>query len=91
MSERDPIRRRVFGSLVMNAVLRWESLVTLVVTMFLFFGVPSPEIFNFALPAWLLSLEWLPSMFPRWSPCGAKAYRTLIRHNYVCGSARAAG
>lgn len=52
MSERDPIRRRVFGSLVMNAVLRWESLVTLVITMILFFAVPSPNIFGFILPAW---------------------------------------
>jgi hypothetical protein len=52
MSERDPIRRRVFGSLLMNAVLRWESLVTLVITMILFFAVPSPAIFGFVLPAW---------------------------------------
>jgi len=52
MSERDPIRRRVFGSLLMNAVLRWESLVTLVVTMILFFAVPTPQIFGVLLPAW---------------------------------------
>lgn len=52
MSERDPIRRRVFGSLLMNAVVRWESLVTLVVTMILFFAVPNPEIFGINFPAW---------------------------------------
>jgi hypothetical protein len=52
MSERDPVRRRVFGSLLMNAVLRWESLVTLVITMILFFAVPSPNIFGIVLPAW---------------------------------------
>lgn len=39
MSERNEARRKVFGTLLMNAVLRWESFVTLLITMILFIGV----------------------------------------------------
>lgn len=37
--QKEETRRRVFGTLVMNALLRWESLVTLLVTAILFLFV----------------------------------------------------
>lgn len=52
MAARDEARRRVFGTLLMHAVLRWESLITLVLTMVLFFGIQDFQILSFALPAW---------------------------------------
>jgi hypothetical protein len=54
MAARDEARRRVFGTLLMNAVLRWESFVTLLITMILFLGVPELQIplLGVALPAW---------------------------------------
>ena len=52
MAARDEARRRVFGTLLMHAVLRWESLITLVLTMVLFFGIRDFQILSFALPAW---------------------------------------
>jgi hypothetical protein len=39
MSERNKARNRVLTTLLMNAVLRWESFVTLLITMVLFLGV----------------------------------------------------
>jgi hypothetical protein len=54
MGARDEARRRVFGTLLMNAVLRWESFVTLLITMILFLGVPELQIplLGLTLPAW---------------------------------------
>lgn len=54
MGVQDEARRRVFGTLLMNAVLRWESFVTLVITMMLFLFVPALTIpvLGAALPAW---------------------------------------
>lgn len=56
MSERERIRRQVFGTLVMNAVLRWESFVTLLITAILFLAVGNFEVLGVQLPAvfWLL-------------------------------------
>lgn len=56
MSERNEARRKVFGTLLMNAVLRWESFVTLLLTMILFIGVGNFELLGLPIPAfaWLL-------------------------------------
>ena len=56
MSERNEARNKVFGTLLMNAVLRWESFVTLLITMILFFGVGPFSILGvpFAPFVWLL-------------------------------------
>ncbi len=56
MSERNEARRKVFGTLLMNAVLRWESFVTLLITMILFIGVGQFELLGLTLPAfaWLI-------------------------------------
>lgn len=39
MSQHEQVRRRVLGTLLTNAVLRWESFITLLVTAILFIGV----------------------------------------------------
>lgn len=52
MSERNEARRKVFGTLLTNAVLRWESFATLLITMILFIGVGPFSLLGFALPAW---------------------------------------
>lgn len=39
MSQREAARRRVLGTLVTNAVLRWESFITLLITAILFISV----------------------------------------------------
>lgn len=54
MAAQDEARRRVFGTLLMHAVLRWESFVTLLITMILFLGVPELQIplLGATLPAW---------------------------------------
>lgn len=39
MQERQAVRQRVFGTLLMNAILRWETAVTLLVTSILFLFV----------------------------------------------------
>ncbi len=56
MTERDEIRRRVFGTLLRNAVFRWESVVTLVLTLVLFLGVGDFQVLGANLPAffWLI-------------------------------------
>lgn len=56
MSERNEARRKVFGTLLMNAVLRWESFVTLLITMILFIGVGDFSLLGITLPAfaWLI-------------------------------------
>lgn len=56
MSERNEARRKVFGTLLTNAVLRWESFVTLLITMILFIGVGQFELLGITLPAfaWLI-------------------------------------
>jgi len=56
MSERNEARRKVFGTLLMNAVLRWESFVTLLLTLILFIGVGNFELLGLTIPAfvWLI-------------------------------------
>lgn len=56
MSERERVRRQMFGTLMMNALLRWESYVTLIVTAILFLGVGDFQLLGVQLPAvfWLL-------------------------------------
>ena len=48
---RDEVRQRVFGTLLMNALLRWESVVTIMVTAILFLFVNDISV---------LGLEWQP-------------------------------
>lgn len=56
MSERNEARRKVFGTLLTSAVLRWESFVTLLLTMVLFIGVGDFSLLGLTLPAfvWLI-------------------------------------
>lgn len=56
MSERNEARRKVFDTLLMNSVLRWESLVTLVLTLVLFISVGQFVLFGLTIPAfiWLI-------------------------------------
>ncbi|MGJ3239607.1 MAG: hypothetical protein ACFE0Q_12935 [Anaerolineae bacterium] len=56
MTERNDARRKVFGTLLMNAVMRWESFVTLLLTMILFIGVGNFELLGLTMPAfvWLI-------------------------------------
>ncbi len=56
MSERNEARRKVFGTLLTSAVLRWESFVTLLLTMVLALGVGQFELLGLTIPwfAWLL-------------------------------------
>lgn len=51
MNERSQVRNRVFGTLLMNALLRWETAVTLLITMILFLFVNDINI---------LGLQWQP-------------------------------
>lgn len=53
MSERNEARRKVFGTLLTNAVLRWESFVTLLLTMILFIGVGDFSLLSAPMPAWV--------------------------------------
>ena len=52
MRERENVRKRVLGTLMLNAVLRWESFVTLLITMVLFVGVGNFELLGTTLPPW---------------------------------------
>ncbi|MGB7337628.1 MAG: hypothetical protein WBC91_01965 [Phototrophicaceae bacterium] len=56
MSERNEARRQVFGTLLMNAVLRWESFITLLLTLVLFIGVGDFSLLGLTMPAfvWLI-------------------------------------
>jgi hypothetical protein len=53
MAERDKARTRVFSKLLLNAVLRWESFVTLLMTAILYIAVPEIQILGLVLPAWV--------------------------------------
>lgn len=55
MQEREQARRRVLATLMRNAILRWESFITLVITMTLFLGVGDFQLLGVTLPAifWL--------------------------------------
>ncbi len=63
MQERSKVRQRVFGTLLMNALLRWETAVTLVVTLVLFAFVP------LELPFWQ---QWF------WLVLGGVAQASLV-------------
>lgn len=52
MSERNEARRKVFSALAMNAIMRWESVITLLITMILFIGVGEFALLGITLPAW---------------------------------------
>lgn len=56
MTAREEARKRVFNTLLMNAVLRWETFVTLLITLVLFFGVGDFSLLGITLPGlvWLL-------------------------------------
>jgi hypothetical protein len=54
MSESDKVRQRAFGAILSNAVFRWETVVTLLITLALYFGVGP----NIAIPGWQ-SWFWL--------------------------------
>lgn len=66
MSQRDEARNRVLGTLIMNALLRWESFVTLLVTMILFLFVNDITI---------LGIDWQPWF---WLALGAVAEGALV-------------
>ena len=65
-TEREKVRRRMMGTLVANAVLRWESLVTLLVTAILFLFVNDISI---------AGLDWQPWF---WLVLGGLAEGALI-------------
>jgi hypothetical protein len=52
MSERQKVREKILGTLMLNAVLRWESFFTLLITMILFIGVGNFELLSVTLPSW---------------------------------------
>lgn len=52
MSEREDVRQKVLGTLMTNAILRWETFVTLLITMILFIAVPQFNLLGVDLPAW---------------------------------------
>lgn len=52
MQEREQIRRRVMGTLLRNALFRWESFVTVLITLILFIGVGDFSLLGVTLPAW---------------------------------------
>lgn len=52
MSQRDNVRNQVLGTLLMNALLRWESFVTILVTAILFITVGDFQAFGATIPAW---------------------------------------
>jgi hypothetical protein len=66
MAERQQVRNRVFGTLLMNALLRWETAVTLLVTMILFLFVNDISI---------LGIEWQPWF---WLILGGIAQASLV-------------
>ena len=56
MSERNEARRQILSTLLLNSLVRWESFVTLVLTLILFIGVGQFALFGLTIPAftWLL-------------------------------------
>jgi hypothetical protein len=66
MKEREQVRNRVFGTLLMNAILRWETAVTLLVTMILFLFVNDINI---------LGIQWQPWF---WLVLGGLAEASLV-------------
>lgn len=66
MSQRDEVRRRVFGTLVWNALMRWETFVTLIVTAILFLFVNDINV---------LGVEWQPWF---WLVLGGLAEGALV-------------
>lgn len=66
MKERQEVRNRVFGTLLMNALFRWETAVTLLVTMILFLFVN-----DINLPV----IQWQPWF---WLILGGIAEATLV-------------
>lgn len=66
MSEKAKARQRVFGQLLQHAVLRWESLVTILVTAILFLFVQDVS---------LLGIDWQPWF---WLVLGGIAEAALI-------------
>jgi hypothetical protein len=66
MKEREQVRNRVFGTLLMNAILRWETAVTLLVTMILFLFVNDINI---------LGIQWQPWF---WLVLGGLAEAALV-------------
>lgn len=66
MNERSEVRSRVFGTLLMNALLRWETAVTLLITMILFLFVNDINI---------LGVQWQPWF---WLVLGAVTESVLV-------------
>lgn len=66
MREREEVRRRVLGTLIGNALLRWESLVTILVTMILFLFVNDVSV---------LGIDWQPWF---WLVLGGIAEAALV-------------
>ncbi len=66
MQDRQQVRNRVFGTLLMNALFRWETFVTLLITMILFLFVNDINI---------LGLEWQPWF---WLVLGAITQGVLV-------------
>ncbi len=64
--QREDTRRRIFGTLVMNALLRWESLVTLLVTAILFLFVNNISV---------AGIDWQPWF---WLVLGGLAEAALV-------------
>ncbi|MDQ7025991.1 MAG: hypothetical protein Q9P44_10580 [Anaerolineae bacterium] len=52
MSERENVRQKVLGTLLTNAILRWETFATLLITMILFIAVPQFNLLGIDLPSW---------------------------------------
>jgi hypothetical protein len=52
MSEKENVRQKVLGTLMLNALLRWETFVTLLISMILFIGVGDFQLLSLTLPAW---------------------------------------
>jgi hypothetical protein len=65
MSESNKVRQRAFGAVLSSAVFRWETAVTLLITLVLYFGVGS----NLAIPGWQ---NWF------WLVLGAVAEGVLV-------------
>lgn len=67
MADNENARQKVFGALIMNALLRWESLVTILVTAILFLFVNDITVLG--------SIEWQPWF---WLVLGGLAETALV-------------